>query len=282
MSPPTPKMVVSAQISSTGVFACLCGCDKLLPNQESLAMHAKRQCCLCGRKFRRLTELVVHEDTHLDSDTPSHPLFIRGVRCLGCYIKFSKSPRTEEWANHKRLSLCSRKYLEDPSTNFSCAPAKEWEAANLGKSRNRELAIRPSEDDDSLAICHTASQSEVASQPIGSLTFDETVGPSRVRAGFPDCPASPPQNGPGFIPPQRQGDNANLYRYSGIMPDRDMNLETYYGLIETSTGGALGNYPPVELVSDQNSLPGFEWRLEGVLYAGSNRSNSSQTRGGSG
>jgi hypothetical protein len=140
---PEPSIAVSSKTNPEEGFPCPCGCHKRLPTLERVRMHAIKECWICGRRFRHPGGFRRHEHEHLDSNTPSVPARrMAGFRCLGCGIKFRNSSRAPDWEGHKRLGRCSRHLLAVPSMELECVPTKRWEDINLGRSRNRKLAVR--------------------------------------------------------------------------------------------------------------------------------------------
>jgi hypothetical protein len=129
----------SRHASATEVFICegrKCGCKKRFSTQTSLQIHINRVCWLCDKKLPSRRDMTIHEDSHLGPSTPSNPTKdIRGVRCLGCYHRFTAHTRAGDWQRHIELGRCPKDRMEDSSANITCVASKQWEAENLKGSR---------------------------------------------------------------------------------------------------------------------------------------------------
>lgn len=129
----------SRQDCITEVFICegrKCGCKKRFSTQPRLQMHVNRVCWLCDKKLPSRRDMMIHEDSHLGPSTPSDPTKdIRGVRCLGCYHRFSAHTRAGDWQRHIELGRCPKDRMEDSSADITCVASKQWEAKNLKESR---------------------------------------------------------------------------------------------------------------------------------------------------
>lgn len=88
----------------------------------------------------------MHEDSHLSPITPSHSnKGIRGVRCLGCFYRFSIRTGFDDWESHKQLGRCPKNRMEDLSTDITCISTADWEAQHLGGSGGQGISVRPSQ-----------------------------------------------------------------------------------------------------------------------------------------
>lgn len=86
-----------------------------------------------------------------------------------------------DWDNHKKLGRCPR-FLKDPSAELGWAPTIQWEKLNLGRSRNRKLAVRAAQSTVSDGPSHNIVLSEARS-PV-PLTW-LTAGTSEVQNTCP-------------------------------------------------------------------------------------------------
>lgn len=140
--------------------------------QQKLDIHANKECWLCGRKLATKKQTTQHEDSHLSPSTRSNSnKGICGVRCLGCYFKFTAHTKVGDCQRHKELGRCPKNQMEDPLADVTCVSAKGWEAENLeGLREGLQESCSGASQSSSV---HSANNSRLPSAPSGYTSVRE-------------------------------------------------------------------------------------------------------------